>query len=42
MTGTKVKENEIVFKIFGHEFVEGHWYTDDNEKKFMVVRATRI
>jgi len=41
MTETKVKENNIVFKIFGKEFVEGHIYIDQNEKKFMVVRATR-
>jgi len=39
MTGTKVKENEILFKINGCEYVEGHLYTDENEKKFMVAAS---
>jgi len=41
MSGTKVKDDELVFKILGHEFIEGHYYTDENERRFMVVRATR-
>lgn len=35
-------DEKIIFKILGHEFEEGHYYTDENERTFMIVRATRI
>ena len=34
-------DNKILFKINGMEYEEGHIYIDENEKKFMVVRASR-
>ena len=33
---------EIIFTIKGEFYHEGHWYKDDDGKKFMIVRATRF
>lgn len=35
-------EKKIIFEINGLQYEEGYIYMDGNEKKFMVVRATRI
>ena len=36
MTGTRLKKGNNVFKIFGHEFVEGVSYSHENEKLFKI------
>ena len=33
-------DEKIIFKIFGCEYDEGHVYTDENEKIYMIVQAT--
>jgi hypothetical protein len=36
-----MEDEKIIFKINGLEYEEGHYYKDENERTFMVVRATR-